>query len=165
MVNAMYYINYFFIMSIFGHLIESLLSSSGNSGILFGYWTPIYGLGTVVILFLNKNIEKTHTNRIIKFILLFICSAITLSIIESAGGYLIKRLFDKELWNYSNHKFNIGKYASLEMSGFWGITSIFLIYFIKPIIDKIIRKIPKFISYILVFLFTIDLLLTLIIKT
>lgn len=161
----MYYINYFFIMSIFGHLIESLLSSSNDSGILFSYWTPIYGLGTIVILLLNKILDKKHLNKFTKLISLFFCSSIALAIIEATGGYLLKFLFNKELWNYSNHNFNIGKYTSLEMALFWGTTSIFLIYIIKPIIDKIINKIPKFVSYILICLFIIDIFLTLIIKT
>ena len=160
----MYYINYFFIMSIFGHLIESLLSSSNDSGILFSYWTPIYGFGTIIILLLNNFLNKKDLNKFTKLISLFFYSTITLAIIESAGGYLLKFLFNKELWNYSNHKFNIGKYTSLEMALFWGTTSIFLIYIIKPIIDKIINKIPKFVSYILIFLFIIDVFLTLIIK-
>lgn len=161
----MYYINYFFIMSILGHFIESLVSSSNDSGILFSYWTPIYGFGTIIILLLNNFLNKKCLIKFAKLIVLFSCSAITLAIIESAGGYLLKFLFNKELWNYSNHKFNIGKYTSLEMALFWGTTSIFLIYIIKPIIDKIINKIPKFVSYILIFLFIIDAFLTLIIKT
>ena len=35
--------------------MESLLSTSNDSGILFSYWTPIYGIGTIIILLLNKN--------------------------------------------------------------------------------------------------------------
>lgn len=161
----MYYINYFFIFSILGHFIESFFYSSGGSGILYGYWTPIYGIGTIIILLINKFIEKFNLNKVLKIILLFVGGMIILSSIEVLGGYLIKWIFNKELWDYSNHKFNIGKYTSIEMSLIWGLSSILLIYFIKPIVDKIINKIPRFFSYILIILMIIDLLSTVIIKT
>ncbi|MBQ9072644.1 MAG: putative ABC transporter permease [Bacilli bacterium] len=160
----MYYLNYFFLMSIFGHFIESFFYSSGDSGILLGYWTPIYGIGTVIILLINKWVSKFKTNKWIKILLLFVLSAIILALIESLGGYLIKWIFDKELWDYSNHKFNIGNYTSLEMSLIWGLSSLLLIYFIKTLIDKFINKIPKFLTYILSFLFIIDCIATIFIK-
>lgn len=160
----MYYLNYFFIMSILGHFIESFFYSSGDSGILLGYWTPIYGIGTVIILLINIWLNKFKITKTLKFILLFVFSSIILAFIEVLGGYLIKWIFNKELWDYSNHKFNIGKYTSIEMSLIWGLSSILLIYFIKPVIDKIINKIPKIFTFILCILFIIDLLATLVIK-
>lgn len=164
MVNRMYYINYFFIMSILGHIIESFFYTNGDSGILFGYWTPIYGIGAIIILLVNKCVNKEKKSKFFKIVTLFISCAIVLSIIEAIGGYLIKWIFDKELWNYSNHKFNIGRYTSLEMSLLWGISSVLFIYLIKPIIDKIINKIPKFITYMLITIFIADLIATILIK-
>ena len=165
MVNSMYYINYFFIMSIVGHVIESIFYSSGDSGILLGYWTPIYGIGTIIILLVNKCVNRLKIKRFFKIITLFICCMVVLSTIEVLGGYLIKWIFDKELWNYSNHRFNIGRYTSLEMALLWGLSSLFLVCFIKPIVDKVINKIPKFISYVLITLFIIDIIATIFIKT
>ena len=53
----MYYLNYFFIFSIFGHLLETTMYKIFNwnleSGFLYGYWTPVYGLGAILILFLS----------------------------------------------------------------------------------------------------------------
>lgn len=160
----MFYLNYFFIFSILGHFLESFFYSSGDSGILLGYWTPIYGIGTVTILLINKYLDKFKVSKILKIFLLFILSSIILALMEALGGYLIKWIFDKELWNYSNHKFNIGKYTSLEMSLIWGLSSILLIYFLKPIVDKIINKIPKIFTYILIGLFVVDVIATIIIK-
>ncbi len=165
MVNYMYYLNYFFIFSILGHFIECFFYSNGESGILLGYWTPIYGFGTIIILFINKIIDKLKLNKILKVITLFFSSAIFLAIIEAIGGYLIKWIFNTELWNYSSHKFNIGEYTSLEMSLIWGLSSILLIYFLKPIVDKIVNKIHKFITYILIVLLIIDLIATIVVKT
>ena len=136
--------------------------SNGDSGILFRYWTPKYEIGDNIILLVNKCVNRLKIGRFWKIVTLFISCAIVLCIIEALGGYLIKWIFDKELWNYSNHKFNIGRYTSLEMSLLWGMSSILLIYFIKPIIDKFINKIPKFISYMCITIFIIDIILVLI---
>ncbi len=159
----MYYINYFFIMSIIGHFIESFFNS-GNSGILFGYWTPIYGIGCIIILVINKYVNKLSMERFWKIITLFISCMIVLSITEVIGAYLIKWIFNKELWNYTSHKSNIGRYTSLEMGLLWGVSSLFFICFIKPVVDKFINKIPKIISYVCITLFFIDILATSFIK-
>lgn len=145
--------------------MESFFYSSGESGILLGYWTPIYGIGAITILLINKWLEKLKINKGLKILLLFIICSITLSLMEILGGYLIRWIFHKVMWDYSNHKFNIGIYTSLEMSIMWGISSIILIYFIKPIMDKIISKIPKYLTYILIVLFVIDSITTIIIKS
>lgn len=158
----MYYINYFFIFSILGHLIEIILNN--KSGILFGWWTPVYGIGTIIILAIHKYIDKFKLSKILKPIVLFLSCSIILSIIEAIGGYLIEYLFHTTFWDYSNYKLNIGKYAALEMSLIWGLGSILVIYFIKPLIDKIIGKIPQYLTYILIILFMLDLFLTIIIK-
>ena len=73
-------------------------------------------------------------------------------------------IFDTELWNYEKHKFNIGPYISLETANMWGIASILVLYVIKPIINKIEKHIPKFITYILILLFSIDVIATIILK-
>lgn len=159
----MYYINYFFVFSIIGHLIETFIYK--KSGILFGWWTPIYGIGTIIILLINNFINKKFKLKgITKIITLFLSCAITLSIIEAVGGYLIEILFHITFWDYTNYKYNIGKYAALEMSTIWGLNGILVIFFIKPLIDKIISKIPKYFTYILIILFVVDLLSTIIIK-
>ena len=151
-------------MSIVGHVIESIFYSSGDSGILLGYWTPIYGIGCVIILLVNRFVDKLNMKRFHKIISLFIRCMLILSIIEVLGGYLIKWIFNKELWDYSKHKFNIGKYTSLEMGLLWGFSSLFFVCFIKTIVDKFIYKIPKFISYMCITLFFIDIISTIFIK-
>lgn len=161
----MYYMNYFFIFSILGHILESFVYQNGESGILFGWWTPIYGLGVIIILLLNKYIfEKLSSNKYIKLLLIFSISSICLSLIEAIGGYLIEWIFHTTFWNYSYLKFHIGKYIALEMAIIWGLGSIFILYFLKPLLDKIIRKIPKFFPYTLLIIFILDLFLTFIAK-
>lgn len=162
----MYYINYFFIFSIIGHLIETVFVSNFTSGILYGWWTPVYGFGSVLILVIGKLIDRFNLKgkRIFKILITYLTCMIILSLIELAGGYLIKFIFDTEIWNYENHKFNIGSYISLEMANIWGIAGIFVIYVLKPIIDKLEKHIPKWITYILIVLFIIDVGYTILLK-
>ena len=142
-----------------------LFKWKGNSGILFGPWTPVYGIGAVLIIIIFTIINKhLKIKNILKFILFFFVIATTLSIIEIIGGHLIESIFNKEFWNYENHLFNIGKYASIEMSIVWGFASILYIIFLRKIINKIVNRIPKFITYILTLLFIIDICATIILK-
>lgn len=161
----MYYLNYFFLFSIIGHFVETHVYLDYESGILFGCWTPIYGFGTIIILsiynFINK---KWSLNKVTKFFIVFFIGFILLSILEIIGGYLIEWIFHVTFWDYSHLKFPITKYTSLEMSFVWGMCSILVIYFLKPVFDKLIKYIPKFITYIFIILFIIDCLYTLNLK-
>lgn len=161
----MYYLNCFFIYSILGHILESFVYSNGQSGILYGFWTPIYGIGCILIISCyNSFLKDKRINKYLKALYIFLIGAVLLAFIEYIGGILIEKIFNVTFWDYSNLKFNIGKYTSLEMSFIWGLSSILLIYFIKPVVDKIIKKIPKFFTIGLVILFSTDVIVTILEK-
>lgn len=161
MVINVYYLNCFFVYSIFGYILETLISFITNanfkSGILNGWWTPVYGIGAVTILFISNYLFKNlHMNRVYETIIVFFIVAITLSVIEVLGGVLIEKIFGITFWDYSNHKFNVGKYISLEMSLTWGFLSIIFIYIIHPLLKGFIKKIPSWATIILIMLFIFD---------
>lgn len=169
MVINMYYLNYFYITSILGFLIESscylIFNWSGNSGYLFGPWTPIYGFGAIIIIyiydFLDKKIKRS---KVFKFITFLFIISILLTLIEFIGGHLIEFVFHESLWDYSHHKFNIGKYVSLIMTLVWmGLASLF-IYIVRPFIDKFIYVFPKTLTYIVTILFVLDNIVTILLK-
>ncbi len=164
----MHYLNCFFTYSIFGYLLESIiakiLNNNFNSGILIGIWTPIYGIGSIIIILISKYIFKKVNNKYLRVILIFILVTIILTLLEGLGGFLLEKVFNITYWNYSKHKFNIGKYMSLSISLVWGIGSLIFIYFIHPRLNKYINKIPKFVTYTLLVLFIIDSILTIYIK-
>ena len=160
----MYYINNFLLFSIFGHLLESIiylfLNNNGYSGILYGPWTPVYGFGIILIIIIYNLIKKTKLTGIKKAISIFLISMILLTIIEFIGGISIEYFFHKKLWSYTNLKFHIGRYIALEISIIWGLCSILYIYLIKPITDKIIKRIPYYITICISVFFVIDLIVT-----
>lgn len=156
----MYYIKYFFLTSIFGYVIETTMCKSYESGILYGPWTPVYGIGSLIIIyFSDKILKKRNINKISKFIILFLFCFFTLSLAELVGGLLIEKLFGYAFWDYTKYRFNIGKYICLEISLIWGLISI-LFVFIRPILDRIIKKIPNLLVYLCTIIMIIDIVLT-----
>lgn len=163
----MYYINTFFIYSILGYLYESIiyLFQSGESGILYGIWTPVYGIGVVVIFFFYHIFKKKgYSNKKI-YLLEFLVGFFLLSFLEWLGGMLLEILFDTVFWNYEGLEFNIGNYISLETAFIWGIASILCIKFLKPLSDKLEEKIPKWGTWILIIFFSIDSIITFLTKS
>ena len=165
----MYYINCFFIYSIIGFIFENIVgivtNTSFDSGILYGPITPIYGFGVILILIISKYLFfHLHMPRWIETIISFFVLIIVLTALEFIGGILIEKVFGVVFWNYSDFKFNIGKYISLEISFLWGILSIFIIYVIHPMLDKFIKNIPLLITIIAIIIFICDLSVTIINK-
>ncbi len=148
-------------------MIESIFYTigSGESGFLFGAWTPIYGIGSCIIIFSYRLIKnKIPKQKGKQAFFIFLIGFFLLSTIELIGGILIEKIFHKVFWDYSNFSFHIGHYIALEMAFIWGITSLLLIYVINPIVDKIEKKIPKYITWIFILLFFSDLIFTLYMK-
>ena len=159
----MYYIKYFFITSILGFFLETIVCTNYESGILYGPWTPIYGIGSIIIIYVSdKILKKKNLSIIKKLIIVFTSCTLLLSLGELIGGLAIEKIFKITFWDYTNYKYNIGKYICLEMSLVWGIASIIFVCILRPIIDIIIKKIPNIVAYILSILFVIDIILTII---
>lgn len=157
----MYYLNCFFVYSILGFVLESSLAyitkSNFNSGILHGPWTPIYGVGTVVILLLsNYFFLNLHMPRWLETIIVFFVVAIFLSCLELLGGVLVEKTMHVTFWSYKTHKFHIGSYISLEMTLIWGLATILFIYIINPFMKKVIQTIPLYLTVIMAILMTVD---------
>lgn len=131
-----------------------------DSGILFGPWTPIYGIGVLIMLFIKRRVKRLNLNKFLELIIYFLIVTIVLTIIEQIGGMLLEFLFHKELWDYSNMKFHITKYIALEISLIWGGLSILIAYVIHPFLKKLIVKIPFIVFAIITILFSIDVILT-----
>lgn len=170
MVIFMYYFNTFLIYSILGYLLETIRSffvnSKFTSGILYGPWTPIYGIGIVLIVLISNYLFlHLHLSRWLETLITFFLITIILTIPEWLGGILIEKIFHVVFWDYSKEAFSIGKYISLSKSFIWGIGSILFIYVLKPLLDNFIKHVPFFITVILFLVMISDLLVTIVNKT
>ena len=162
----MYYVNIFFIFSFLGFLFENGLNlftnDTFNSGILYGPWTFIYGIGALLIVVLNKFLSQYHLKKWKEVILFYIGITIFMTLVEFSGGMLIEILFHRSYWDYTNMKFNYGKYICLEVSLAWGLLATLINYLVLPWINKFEKKIPLFVSIIFIILFIVDILFTVI---
>ena len=160
----MYYLNVFLSYSIIGYIFELIvdliLNIKPKSGIMFGPWTPIYGFGVLLMLFIHHILKKKNFNKFLEIFLYFIIIIVLLSALEQLGGVLLDTLFNKTLWDYSNLKFHLSKYVALEISLGWGIGAILIVYVIHPYFKKLLTKIPFIISALTFIVFIIDAIMT-----
>ena len=82
-----------------------------------------------------------------------------MTLIEFSAGNLIEKLFHVVYWDYTNLYFNYGHYIALEVSLLWGLFATFTNYVLAPHLNKLAKKIPKVVTYILIIFFIIDLLI------
>ena len=100
----MYYLNTFLIYSFIGFIIESVLGvikgKKIGSGILYGPWTPIYGVGCVLILLISNFIFKIlNFNNVLELII----STILITIISILVIYILQPLIDKFIFYIPNY--------------------------------------------------------------
>ena len=110
-------------------------------------------------MFIYKKLNNYSKTK--RLIFMSIISMIVLTILEYIIDDLIELVFHTSFWDYSNYKFNYGKFISLESSLIWMIGSIIIIFIHKKL-KKYIKKITNQITIILSIVFTIDLVLSVI---
>lgn len=164
----MYYLNSFLFYSLLGFIMESTIyknTTLKTSGVLNGPVTLVYGVGGITLILINKYIlNKIKINKILKVIISFFIYGIFLTLVELTCGYLCNIIFDIDMWNYTNKKYNIGKYICLELVPIWGLLGVIITYIIKPFFDKITKLIPKEATYLFYFILVLDSIITLITK-
>ncbi len=149
---------------IFGFIYETIfykmdLGFFVKRGSTFGPWVPIYGYGSVCIIILCNKLKE-------KPLLLFLASAFIASVIEFTTGYYLYHVHNVRLWNYYEEMWNfgnIGGYVCLRSTVFFGLSGLFLIYIVLPIVKDMCNKISiKFftlISLVPALLFTADIII------
>ena len=162
----MYYVNIFFIFSLIGFLFENALNyfvnGTFNSGILYGPWTFIYGIGGLLIVVWDRFLKQYHLKKWKEIILFYLGITLFMTLVEFAGGMLIETIFHRTYWDYTTMRFNYGKYICLEVSITWGVLATLFNYLVFPWINRFGKKIPWIISVIFIILFIVDIVFTLI---
>ncbi len=162
----LYYLNNFFIFSIFGYIFETtmfaLIGLHNKSGFLYLPWTPFYGTGIIIINLLRDYVSKLDISNTKKHVILAISLFFILSLLEWLGGTILTYLHGYPLWSYEVVPLHIGRYISIPTSILWVIMSYLYLFLVKGLVDKIIKKIPKFITIIFSLVFFVDFILTMI---
>lgn len=141
----------FLLYGFLGWCIENLFSyfTKGHfqeDGFLNGPFKPMYAIAMAVLIFLA---EVTKVNI---FILLIFCFIVP-TVVEYVTGFVIRRYFHKDYWDYSNLTYNYQGLICLSFSFGWAVLTFigvryFQPYIIKPLFD-IIAPISSLIVVIL----------------
>ena len=136
----------FVISGIFGWLYEFIFYYF-NGGMEKFYWRGgnfltfinIYAIGAVMILILSY---KFRRNPFIVFLIAFISTGI----LEYFSGLVIYEVFNLRFWDYNTEILNFGNingYICLRSVGFFGLSSLLLMYLIVPFCIYLSIKMSK----------------------
>lgn len=164
MIDTSYLVISFFVYSVLGYLSEVVFCSVPkkhfvNRGFLYGPYCPIYGFGALVVIILLEPF-KSH------WYLVFLLGLVLTSIIEYVTSWLLEKLFNMKLWDYSNHKINInGRVCGLN-SFLFGLMGLVATYVVDPAVSSVILAIPaqirSLIANVILIAFSIDTTVTVI---
>ncbi|HAB62088.1 MAG TPA: hypothetical protein DCE48_15585, partial [Lachnospiraceae bacterium] len=156
-----YYIFYTFLLySLFGWVYESCLvsvkrKSFVNRGFLNGPIIPIYGAGAVLICIILDPVSKN-------LFLVFLGGMILATILEFTTSYVMEKIFHAKWWDYSNYRYNVQGRICPIVSLFWGMLSVLMTIFLKPLSNSLIHRIPRRIGEILAILMMVIILVDLV---
>lgn len=132
----------FLILSIFGYIIETTwwLFITGHyesrQGLIFGPFSPIYGLGAVLLTICLERITLKSN------ILIFLCSAFVGSAFEYICSLFQQTAFGTVSWEYSNSHFNIDGRTNLKYAVIWGLFGVLYAKVIHPKFCSLLKKVP-----------------------
>lgn len=158
----LFYLYFTFVFYSFaGWVIEELYSkySTGKfkkEGFLKEPLKPMYGISMTLLIIYYEFLKI----RGLSFGVL--CFLIPTTV-EYISGYMLKHLFNKSYWDYSELKFNLNGYVSLIFSCYWCILSYIGVVYLNPIVLKWYRIYESLIDYILplsFIIFILDLIIT-----
>lgn len=129
---------------IFGFIYETCfykidLGYFVKRGSTFGPWIPIYAFGGFFITVLSYRFRKNP-------FVIFVLNCIITGLLEYGTGYVLYEFMGIRLWDYNTEIWNFGNingYICFRSIMFFGISSLFLIYVMIPIMKKIVKKIPE----------------------
>lgn len=155
----------FAICSIIGYFVEVgyvflVVGRLVNRGILYGPYCPIYGFGGVILYLLFYNLKRDK-----KYIpYAFFVASVVLGTFELLCGLGFKYILNIEMWNYSGKFLEILNYTTVPILIGWGILGTLYVFFLHPILIKLINFIPKSFSkrlaYIILCIFLFDFVLS-----
>lgn len=135
-MNLTFYLLFnFMFYSFVGWILEevynfSVTKSFKKEGFLTGPFKPMYGIGFTLLIICNEVFDIDGIS------LTLLCFLIPTTV-EYISGYMLKHIFNKVYWDYSDFKYNIYGYVTLRFSIYWMVLSLFGIYFFQTFLHKI----------------------------
>lgn len=148
----------FFIMCVVGWIYEVILNliQNGflaNRGFFHGPWLPIYGSGGVLILAVLYRFRK-------KPVLEFFTTVLLCGVVEYLTSFVMEIINNQRWWDYKGFFMNINGRVCAEGLLVFGVAGIAAVYFAAPLLDNLIRRVPKkaitIICFALIAIFAVD---------
>ena len=73
----------------------------------------------------------------------FIATALTMGGFELVSGLFLKYVFGIEMWNYDTHFLSICHYTTVPIMIGWGVLATFYVFYLQPLLLKVISSLPK----------------------
>ena len=132
---------YFIAYSIIGWVSEVIYCFQNdkvfvNRGFMHGPYCPIYGFGALMCIFLlSPFVYNPFT--------VFICAVILTSFLEYFTSFVIEKLFNTRLWDYSAKNFNLKGRICLNNSLLFGIGGLSVVYIFHPFITDVLSRLSE----------------------
>lgn len=133
----------FMIGSIIGYIVEMIVALvqeghlESRQGVIYGPFTPIYGVGIVIYYLAFQKIKTRDKKKI------FLISILLGGTVEYLFSFLQEKIFGTVSWDYSNWILNINGRTTLIHCTYWGVAGLLYMSLIEPIIPKIEEMIQK----------------------
>ena len=174
---AVNYIVYFTLYSIIGWCYEVFLEvviyrwGFSNRGVLFGPYTPVYGVGAMAFLFLvYPLIRRRSTKGKLLFVpAVFLLCMLIATATELAASYLLEAATGSWPWQtYADYKINFQARIALSPSVRFGLGGILFLYVLQPLFEKLCsalgEKKVKIMAILFAVMFAADIILTVALK-
>ncbi len=150
----------FFIYSFIGWVWETIYCSlkAGRfvyRGFLTGPYCPIYGFGILGVLYFLEPLKNN-------LVLLYISSAVLVSVLEYLTSYALEKMFHASWWDYKDVPLNLNGRIALPISAFWGIACVLIVKVIHPRIQIVSDYLVAQFHWVLPALFSVVLVADLI---
>ena len=131
---------WFMLYSFIGWTYESTLYSIKNkkfvdSGMLYGCYCPIYGLGGMAIVLLFGGMDNMLT--------VFLGAMTICSILEYLASWIIERIYGARWWDYSDWPMNINGRICLFGAMAFGTLAVLAVRYIHPAVAELTNLFPQ----------------------
>jgi len=146
--TSLYPLNYytlfwvFIVICVFGVLYEVVLVYLRNhiiesrSGLIYGPFNPVYGVGGVLITVLLKPLAKQ------RYLWILLPGMFIGGIFEYVCSLFQEKVFGTVSWNYKNNPMNIGNRTNIGYCFIWGLLALFWVKLFYPKFAMLLKKIP-----------------------